>query len=560
MAAAPINKLATGITGLDTVTHGGFPEARPVLVCGAPGSGKTLLAMQFVAEGVSHGDGGVFVSFEESASDLRQNVLSIGLDLLPYEEAGRLRLLRIDLDHGAMLDVGQWSLDPILMRLGSACDAVGAKRLALDGIDALFGLLCDRESLRFEFTRLLRWARERGLTVVATAERGNTELTRHGLEEYLTDCVVTLDHRIDGQVATRQLRVVKYRGSAHGANEYPFIIGENGLSVFPVTSAGLDHPVSTERISTGVPSLDAMFGGNGVYRGSTVLLTGSGGTGKSTLAARMVEAAAARKERSLYLAMEEAPDQIARNMASIGIDLRTPQAEGLLRIVASRPSSAGLESHLVEFLRHVEAFKPLNVIIDPVSAFSNSTREGNVRAMLVRLIDTLKSRGITTVLTVLTEQPDHVESTAVGISSLVDTWISLRNIEFGGERNRALYILKSRGMAHSNQVREFRISQRGLELIEVDIDPDGAVLTGSRRHFATIAARAEAEMRDLEAKHQHALLERKRKAMEARISAMKTELEEEILTMEDGLRREEALIAAERQRRTLLSAERGDVS
>lgn len=560
MALGPISKLATGITGLDAVMHGGFPAGRPVLLCGAPGAGKTLLAMQFIAEGVLHDQGGVFVSFEESADDLRQNVLSIGLDLAPHEAEGRLKLVRIDLDAGAVLDVGQWSLDPILIRLGAACDAVRAKRLALDGIDALFGVLHDRESLRFEFTRLLRWARDRGLSVVVSAERGHDSLTRHGLEEYLTDCVISLDHRLDGQVATRQLRIVKYRGSAHGANEYPFLIGDQGLAVFPVTSAGLDHRVSTERISTGVAALDAMFGGHGVYRGSTVLLTGSGGTGKSTLAARMVEAAAARKERTLYLAMEEAPDQIVRNMGSVGIDLRSPQTEGLLRIVASRPSSAGLESHLVEFLRLVEAFNPLNVVIDPVSAFSNSTREGNVRAMLVRLIDSLKSRGITTVMTALTEQAENLESTAVGISSLVDTWISLRNIEFGGERTRALYILKSRGMAHSNQVREFRISHGGLELLEVDIDPQGVVLTGSRRRFATITARAETALRELEAERQRDALDRKRQAMDVRIAAMKAELEEEIQTMEDGLRREEAIIDAERQRRSLLATERGEVS
>jgi circadian clock protein KaiC len=536
-AAIGLAKCPTGITGLDEIMKGGLPQGRPTLVCGGAGSGKTLFAMEFLVRGaVEFGEPGVFIAFEETAEELAKNVESLGFDLGKLAKQKKLAVDYVHVERGEIQETGEYDLEGLFIRIGHAIDSVGAKRIVLDTIEALFAGLSNDFILRGELRRLFRWLKDKGVTAVITAERGTDTLTRQGLEEYVSDCVILLDHRVIEQTATRRVRVVKYRGTSHGTNEYPFLIDEHGLSVLPVTTLGLEHQATSERLSSGIPELDAMLGGKGYFRGSTILITGTAGTGKTSVAAHFVDAACRRGERCSFFAFEESESQLLRNMNSIGIDLKPWVNKGLLRIRASRPTMLGLEMHLVSMHKEVESFKPQNVIIDPVTDFEAAGTHVDAKAMLLRIVDLLKSRRITAVFTSLTSE-DSVGSTEVSISSLIDTWLLLRSLEQAGERNRGLYILKSRGMAHSNQIREFILTDHGAKLIEVAIGPDG-IVTGSARmaQKALEAASVVAIQQTNEAKRRS--LAHKHTALEARLKALKAEFDAEANVLEMEIEQE----------------------
>ena len=518
-------KSPTGIQGLDEITGGGLPKGRPTLICGGAGCGKTLLAMEFLVRGARQfNEPGVFMAFEETAKDLTQNVASLGFDLKDLIARKKMVLDFVYIERSEIEETGEYDLEGLFIRLGKAIDSIGAKRVVLDTIESLFAGLPNPLIVRAELRRLFRWLRDKGVTAIITGERGEETLTRQGLEEYVSDCVIVLDHRVSEQVTSRRLRVVKYRGSTHGTNEYPFLIDEDGILVLPVTSFGLQNIASTDRIPTGIARLDAMLGGVGYYRGSSVLVSGTAGTGKSSFAAHFAEAACRRGERALYFAFEESPSQIMRNMRSIGIDLEPWVQKGLLQFQATRPSFAGLEMHLTMIHKAVNVFKPQVVIMDPLSSFVIGGNETEVKSMLMRLVDFLKMSRITGLFTNLTSSRGALELTDVAISSLIDTWLLLRDIEIGGERNRGLYILKSRGMAHSNQIREFLLTDHGVELRDVYVGPEG-VLTGSARQAQEAQAQAGKLMRKQEVERRQLELKRKRKALEAQIAAMRAEFE-----------------------------------
>ncbi len=464
--SAGIAKCPTGIRGLDEITSGGLPKGRPTLICGSAGSGKTLLVMEFIVRGAQEfNEPGVFMSFEETSEELTANVASLGFDLTDLVARKKLALDYVRIERSEIEETGEYDLEGLFVRLAQAIDSIGAKRVALDSLEALFAGLPNEAILRAELRRLFTWLKKRGVTAVITAEQGKNEhLTRHGLEEYISDCVIFLDHRIIGQVATRRLRVIKYRGSLHGTNEYPTMIDETGLRVLPISSLGLEHPVSKQRVSTGVPGLDTMFGGKGYYRNSSVLISGTAGTGKSSFAAAFVDAACRRGERCLYLAFEEAPLQIVRNMASIGIKLEPWVRNGRLKIRSVRTTLYGLEQHLVAIHKLIDEFHPQCVVMDPVTNMAAIGDTTQITSMLTRLIDYLKQCGATAIFTSLTEGGAALEQSEVGISSLMDSWVLLRQEEDGGDRKRMLAILKSRGMAHSSRTCEFRLTNRGITL------------------------------------------------------------------------------------------------
>ncbi|HTE05315.1 MAG TPA: circadian clock protein KaiC [Planctomycetota bacterium] len=465
-------KSRTGITGLDEITGGGLPTGRATLVCGGAGCGKTLLALEFLVRGATElGEPGVFLAFEETAEELAQNVSSLGFDLEELVAQRKLLVDHVRVDRSEIEETGDYDLEALFIRLGSAIDEIGAKRVAIDTIETLFGGLANAAILRSELRRLFRWLKDRGVTTVITGERGEGQLTRQGLEEYVSDCVILLDHRVTDQLSTRRLRVVKYRGSVHGTNEFPFLIDEDGISVLPITSSLLVHDAGTERISSGIPRLDAMLGGPGYYRGSSILASGTAGAGKTSFAAHLAEAACRRGERCAFFSFEESERQLVRNMRTIGIELQPWIDEGLLVVHASRPSLHGLEAHLVAIHKHVKALAPSVVVIDPMSNFSSAGVRSEAHSMLVRLVDHLKSAGITAFLTSLTEGGQALERTNDGISSLVDTWLLLRDVEEGAERRRVLCVLKSRGMAHSHQVREFRLTSHGVDVLDASVAP-----------------------------------------------------------------------------------------
>jgi circadian clock protein KaiC len=518
-----IAKAPSGIEGFDQITGGGLPRGRTTLVCGGAGCGKTLFGMEFLVNGaLRHGEPGVFLAFEETEEELAINVASLGFDVPGLTAKQLLVIDYIKVDRSEIEEAGEYDLEGLFVRLAHAIDSIDAKRVVIDTLEALFSGFQNVALLRAELRRLFRWLKDRGVTAVVTAEQGEGTLTRYGLEEYVSDCVISLDNRVVDQVSTRRLRIVKYRGTAHGSNEYPFLIDERGFSVLPVTSLGLDYAVSTERVSAGLPALDAMFDGGGYYRGSSVLVSGSAGTGKSSLAALFADASCRRRERTLYFALEESTSQVVRNMQSIGIDLAGWQSKKLLAIHAARPTVFGLEMHLVTMHKAVEAFRPRAVIVDPISSLVTSGNSHEVKSMLVRLFDYLKGKQITCLVTSLS--PDSsLEGTEVGISSLIDTWIQVRDIEIAAERTRGLYLVKSRGMGHSNQVREFVITPKGIELLEVAVGAAG-VLTGSARAGLESEQRAESRAREQDIERKRRQLERKRQALEAQIEAMRIQL------------------------------------
>jgi circadian clock protein KaiC len=519
-------KARTGISGLDDVTGGGLPRGRPTLVCGPAGCGKTLIAMEFVVRGIVEFDEpGVFVAFEESAGDLKANVSSMGFDLAQLEADGMLVIDHVNVEGDELEEAGEWDLDGLFLRLGAAIDAVGAKRIAIDTIEVLFGAFENTTMLRFELRRLFRWLKERGVTAIVTGERGDGTLTRHGIEEYVSDCVIVLDNRVTEQASIRRLRILKYRGSLHGTNEYPFLISETGVSVLPVTSLGLRHGVSDRQLSTGVPRLDAMLGAGGFFAGSCVLVSGTAGTGKSILAAQFCDAACARGERAIYFGFEESEAEIVRNMTSVGIDLQQWVDAGLLRFHCFRPSLLGLEAHLFSMQKIVREFEPTVVIKDPVSDLLGVGSRSDVSAMLTRQVDFLKARGVTTLFTWLNSN-DEQSPTHAHITSLVDAWLLLKSTEGNGEHNRVFRVLKSRGMAHSNQIREFLLTDQGIELADVYVGPHG-VLTGSARQTQEAQERADSTARLEDLEQRRVSLGRRRESVEAQAASLWREFEDE---------------------------------
>ncbi len=549
-----LEKSPTGIKGFEEISYGGLPKGRPTLVCGSAGCGKTLFAMEFLVRGATEfNEPGVFVSFEETPPDLGKNFASMGFDLKDLVSRKLIAMDHIFIERQEIEETGEYDLEGLFIRLAYAIESIGAKRIALDTVEALFSGLSNQGILRAELRRLFQWLKDRGITAVITGESGEKTLTRYGLEEYVADCVIFLDFRVREQISTRRLRIVKYRGSAHGSDEYPFLIDSDGMSILPVTSLGLDYSVSNERISSGIPRLDSMLGGKGYYRGSTILVSGTAGTGKSSFAAKIAESACARGERCLYFAFEESPSQIIRNMASIGIDLATPAKKGLLKCHASRPSLHGLELHLVTFHSLVNEFKPQVVIIDPISNLASVGTSIEVKSLLTRLLDYLKQIKVTTVLTNLTHAGGvSLERTDEEISSLIDTWILLRDIEINGERNRAIYILKSRGMPHSNQIREVMLSDRGIDLLDVYLGP-GGVLTGSARAAQEVREKVESTNVDIETRRRIRETERRRKVLEAKIEALRAEFDSETEEMQ-------AMASAVKERREDLVKEKAEMA
>lgn len=520
-------KTPTGVDGLDEITNGGFPKGRPTLICGGAGCGKTLMSMQFLIKGITdHNETGVFMSFEEPSDDLTLNVKSLGFDIEKLKKDKKLVVDHVRVERSEIEEAGEYDLDGLFIRLGYAIDSVKATRVVLDTIESLFAGLDNQAILRAELRRLFHWLKAKGVTAIITGERGEATLTRQGLEEYVSDCVIVLDHRVIEQVSTRRLRIVKYRGSTHGTNEYPFLIDEEGISVLPITSLKLDNEVSSDVVSTGVPGLNDMFDGGGFFRGSNILISGTAGTAKTTVACYFANEQCEKNEKTIYFAFEESPQQLVRNMRSIGIDLQKHIKKGTLQIHSSRPSLNGLELHLLTLRKLIKEFQPTTIIIDPISNLITVGSEHEVRSMLVRLIDMLKAHNITALFTSLNKQTDNFRPDLAeeSVSSLVDTWITVRDMEGIGERNRGIFIIKARGMGHSNQVREFVITSKGIELLDVELGPNG-ILTGTARQtqkfkktISDIKLQNEISRKDRE-------IERKRKVLEANIEALRNEFE-----------------------------------
>jgi len=538
-SAERLEKARTGIAGFDEVTNGGVPRGRPTIVCGGPGCGKTMFAVEFLVRGATeYNEPGVLMTFEETSEEMTKNVASLGFDLKALAARKKLVLEYVRIEPAEIHETGPYDLEGLFIRLQHAVDRIGAKRVVLDTVEAIFSGFGNTGVLRAEIRRLFRWLKDRGLTTVVTAEKGDGNLTRYGLEEYVSDCVIFLDHRVTDQLSTRRMRVVKYRGASHIADEVPFLIDESGFSVLPSSSMRLDHKVSSERVSSGVKDLDDMLEGKGFYRGSSVLVSGTAGSGKSTLAAHFAQQTCRGGERCLYVAFEESAAQAMRNMRSVGLDLAKQVRKGLLRFEAWRPTQSGLEMHLLQIHKLVEQHKPAAVVLDPLT----SLMVGNINqthSMLMRLIDFLKTRGITGFFTALTSgRNKEIEETDVGISSLIDTWIFARDVEVNGERNRCIHVLKSRGMANSNQVREFLMSKNGIRLLPVYVG-SGTVLTGSARLSQEARERAENVLRQQTKEEQRRLLEGKRKGLEAQIQVMRSELAQEEARISVAAKQEE---------------------
>jgi circadian clock protein KaiC len=524
-----LRKSPTGIEGLDDITEGGLPTGRPTLICGSAGCGKTLMGIQFIYKGISEfNEPGIIMTFEEPLEDLAKNVSSLGIDLKKLIADKKLRVDHVKIEKSEIEETGDFDLEGLFVRLEHAIDSIGAKRVLLDTIESLFSGIENQAILRSEIRRLFAWLKDKGVTTIITGERGDQTLTRQGLEEYVSDCVILLDFRVIEQISTRRLRIVKYRGSTHGTNEYPFLIDETGLSVLPITSLRLEHMVSGEIVPTGIEGLNKMFNNGGYYKGSSILISGTAGTAKTTIASYFVQETCKRKGKVLYFAFEESPNQLIRNMESVGIKLRQYVENGALQIHSSRPTLHGLEMHLLKLNKLVKEFKPDCVIIDPISNLISVGTISEVRSILVRLIDLLKLNNITALFTSLTQQniSSTNELTEESVSSLVDTWITVRDVEGVGERNRGLYILKARGMGHSNQVREFIISDKGVKLLDFIVGPEG-VLTGSARlkyrsikNADDVTEQAERDKTDRE-------ITRKKKILDANIESLKMQFESE---------------------------------
>jgi circadian clock protein KaiC len=547
LAAQQLAKTPTGIPGLDEVLLGGLPTGRPTLICGSAGCGKTLLAMTFLVNGAARfNEPGVFISFEESGQDLSDNVASLGFDVPELIAAKKLAIDQVRIDRSEIEETGEYDLEGLFIRIGYAVDQIGAKRIVLDTLEALFASLSDEAVLRAELRRLFGWLKDRGLTAIITGERGSGTLTRNGLEEYVSDCVILLDNRVEDQITTRRLRIVKFRGSAHGTNEFPFLLDDHGITVVPLSSAGIGHVISDDLVSTGVPGLDAMLGPHGIYRGSSVLISGVAGSGKTILGASFAAATCAGGERCMFFSFEEAAEQLVRNVASGGVELQQYIEADLLRIETKRPSSYGFEMHLAHMQRELDRFRPTAVIIDPVTSFRGPDSE--VHALLLRMLDMLKTRGITTIFTSLINSTERTLQSDFGLSSLMDVWVSLVDIESNGERNRGLYVLKSRGMNHSNQIREYRLTNDGVKLVDAYLGVAG-VLTGSAR----LAQQAQATIESL---HQREEIARRRREIASRRAVTERQIAELQLDIESQEAEVARLIAQDERRETVFESDR----
>lgn len=557
-----LQKERTGVPGFDEITKGGLPKGRPTLICGSAGAGKTLFAMEFLVRGATQfNEPGVFISFEESDDELTTNVASLNFDLNELIAQKKLVLDYVFIERSEIEETGEYDLEGLFLRLEHAITSIGAKRIVLDTLEALFSGLPNEAIIRAELRRLFRWLKEKGLTAVITCERGNGTLTRYGLEEYVADCVILLDNRVQNQISTRRLRIVKYRGTSHGTNEYPFFIDEKGFSVLPITSLGLTHKAPTDRVSTGIRRLDTMLGGNGFYCGSSVLVSGTAGTGKSTLAAHFIEAACLRGERALFFAFEESHDQIVRNMSSVGIELERFVKKGLLKFHNARPATWGLEIHLAMIHKAIADFNPNVVVVDPITNFLAVGDTVETKSMLTRLIDFLKVRETTGMFTSLTSSRNEIEDSEVGVSSLMDAWLLVKTIESNGERNRGLYILKARGIAHSNQVREFVLTNRGIELIDAYIGSEG-VLMGSARSSQLAREKAIELDRQHTTARKERELRRKQELYEAQLVALRGQYESDrealLRELEDEKNKLEAAVAQRREIARLRRADNSD--
>jgi len=531
-------KCPTGIQGLDEITNGGLPQGRPTLICGRAGCGKTIMAMEFLVRGaLDYQESGAFISFEESAIELKQNVSSFGWDLEALIAAKKMTIDFVQIDRSQIEETGEYDLEALFIRLAYAIKSIGAKRVVLDTIEVLFGSLDNDGIIRSELKRLFLWLKAQQVTAIITSESGDRTLTRHGLEEYVSDCAIRLDQRLQDEVATRRLQIVKYRGSRHGSNEYPFLIEQSGISILPITSLGLDYSVSNERVSSGIERLDNMLGGKGFFRGSSILISGTAGTGKSSISAHFAQATCQNAERCLYFAFEESANQIIRNMRSIGIDLEPFVNQDLLKFQALRPTFYGLEMHLLTIYDLINNFQPQAVIIDPISNLTYSGNENHVKSFLMRVIDFLKQKQITSLLTSLTVGGSLIEHTDQGVSSLMDTWLIVRDIETNGERDRLLQLVKSRGMEHSNQVREFRLTSQGVQLVDVYLGSSG-VLTGTARAVQEAKEKAEVLARQEEIARKQRELARKRLLMEAQIQALQLQFAAEQEEIEQAVQQE----------------------
>ena len=548
-----LRKEPTGIPGFDEITRGGLPCGRASLICGSAGAGKTLFAMEFLVRGATiYNEPGVFISFEESTEELATNVASLGFDLNQLIEEKKMVLDYVFIERSEIEETGEYDLEGLFLRLGHAIDSIGAKRVVLDTLEALFSALPNEAIIRAELRRLFRWLKQKGVTALITCERGEGRLTRYGLEEYVADCVILLDNRVQNQISTRRMRIVKYRGTSHGTNEYPFLIDEKGFSVLPITSLGLSHKAPTEQVSTGIARLDNMLDGKGLYRGSSILVSGTAGTGKSTIGAHFAAAACTRGERALFFAFEESQDQIIRNMRSVGIDLEKFVRKGLLKFHNARPSTWGLEVHLAMIHKTISEFSPSVVVIDPITNFLAVGDRMETKAMLTRLIDFLKSREITAMFTSLTSGGHDLEDSEVDVSSLMDTWLLVKNIETNGERNRGLYILKARGIAHSNQVREFLLTDRGIQLVDAYVGSEG-VLMGSARSSQVAREKAAEVDRKLASERKQRELQVKQELYEAQLIALKEQYESE----RDAILRE---LEEESQRQKVMAEQRLEIA
>ncbi|MFZ3350090.1 MAG: circadian clock protein KaiC [Xanthobacteraceae bacterium] len=559
-----VGKSPTGIHGLDEVTQGGLPQGRPTLLCGSAGCGKTLFAMTFLYKGmVEYNEPGVFIAFEEWPEDLIKNVGSLSYDIERLIAEKKLAIDHIEIERTKIEESGEYDLEGLFIRLGFAIDSVGAKRVVIDTIETLFSGLENELLLRSELRRLFEWLKVKGVTAIITAERGEGTLTRYGLEEYVADCVILLDNRVNDQLSTRRLRVVKYRGSAHGTNEYPFIIDEQGITVMPITSSGLAHDASTERVSSGIPDLDTMLEGKGYYKGASILVSGMAGSGKSTVSAHFANSVCESGQRCIYFAMEESPHQIIRNMRSVGLDLEKWVDRKLLKFSARRPNLYGLETHLAAMHREVTDFDPAAVVVDPMSALMSAGVTGDVHSMVLRLVDFLKARAVTALFTNLGTGLAESATTEMQISSLMDTWLLLYNREANGEHNRELYLLKSRGMAHSNQIREFILSSEGITLRDAYVGPQG-VLTGSARLAQEAQNKAAAVVREQAMERRSRDIERKQREVAAQIEVLQAQLareveEDVVLEREDTVREQRLAsdrVAMQVSRRTEATADK----
>lgn len=538
-ALSAIEKAPTGIRGLDEITAGGLPRGRTTIFCGGPGSGKTMLGIEFLARGAAEFDEpGVLIAFEESPQEITRNVASLGFDLKDLVARKKLYLDHICIAPGEIHETGDFDLEGLFIRIQHAVETVHAKRVMLDTLEALFSSFANVRILRAELRRLFGWLKERGLTTVVTAEKGEGSLTREGLEEYVSDCVILLDHRVKDQMSVRRMRIVKYRGTHHGMDEYPFLIDQSGMSILPLSSLQLRHEASNERVSSGIAGLDEMLEGAGYYRGSSILVSGTAGAGKTTLAGAFADATCRNGERCLFIGLEESPNQVARNLRSAGLDLEKWVKKELLIHEAWRPTQFGLEMHLLRIHKLVERWKPSVVIIDPITNLLSGSTELEAKSTIMRLIDFLKTAGITAMMIDLTGHGQSLESTQIGISSLADTWILLRDVELNGERNRCFYVLKSRGMAHSNQIREFVITDKGINLVPAYIGM-GGVLTGSSRLAQQARELAEARARNQEIQFKRNQAARKRLALEAQIAALQAELATQLETADTFAQQEQ---------------------